>query len=314
MTRLQNHMKMNTFEVAQQLPSYSLEACMANFHIECRLSYEVTEPTDFIFMIHAAHHPQQRICTEELILNENIEPHVFVDAAGFNRVLRAHVPTTNEFSLIYRSEIEVYPLDLEVIEQLPECAIVDLPNDVIPYLWSSRYCPTEMLMRMAQRTFGHLPKGYSRVYAITEWVHEHIAYVVGSSNPQTTAADVLLQQAGVCRDFAHLAITLCRCLNIPARLVVGYVEFDEPPPDFHAVFEAYLGDRWVLFDPTKMAPIGNVVRIAAGRDAVEVAFCSSYGNIKMLTMQPMVCDAIPNQEPHFQEGDTLDPIENPSVA
>jgi transglutaminase-like putative cysteine protease len=104
----------------------------------------------------------------------------------------------------------------------------------------------------------------------------------------TTARDVFNQRAGVCRDFAHLGVTFCRALNIPARLVVGYAQFDDPPPDFHAVFEAYLGGRWVLFDATHMSPIDDVVRIATGRDAKDVAFATIYGPATMLSMAPLV--------------------------
>jgi len=97
-----------------------------------------------------------------------------------------------------------------------------------------------------------------------------------------------VQRRGVCRDFAHLGVTFCRALNIPARLVVGYANFDEPPPDFHAVFEAYLGGRWVLFDATRMSPLDGLVRIASGRDAKDVAFAMIYGPATMTGLTPCV--------------------------
>jgi transglutaminase-like putative cysteine protease len=102
---------------------------------------------------------------------------------------------------------------------------------------------------------------------------------------------VFVQRAGVCRDFAHLAVTFCRALNIPARLVVGYARFVEPPPDFHAVFEAWLGGRWVMYDATRMAPLDSLVRIAVGRDAKDVAFATIYGPATMVAMSPLV-DAV----------------------
>lgn len=278
---------------------------MASFHIECHLKYEVKDTTDFIFMIQAAHCEQQHIRREELQIPAHLPQSYFTDITGLNRVMRVHAPKNTELSIVYRAEVEVYELDHNAIKQLPELNVKDLPDEVMSYLLSSRYCPTEPLMEMAQRTFGHLPRGYSRVNAINDWVHENIAYVVGASDARTTAVDVLTQRAGVCRDFAHVAITLCRCLSIPARMVVGYVEFRDPPPDFHAIFEAYLGGQWVLFDPTKMEPTQNVVRIATGRDAVELAFSSYYGDVNMLSMQPLVCDAIPGQAPQFIQGDTL---------
>jgi len=98
-------------------------------------------------------------------------------------------------------------------------------------------------------------------------------------------------RAGVCRDFAHLGVTLCRAVNIPARLVVGYSQFDEPPPDFHAVFEAWLGGEWVMFDATRMAPVDGIVRIAMGRDAKDVAFATIFGPAVMTSMNPLIWPA-----------------------
>ena len=145
---------------------------------------------------------------------------------------------------------------------------------------------------MAQRTFGQVPRGYGRVQAIVDWIREHIHYQVGQSNITTTARDVLANRVGVCRDFAHVGITMCRALNIPARFVVGYVEFEQPPPDFHAIFEVYLGGRWILFDPTGLAPVENVVRIASGPDAMDVAFATIYGPARMTDIQPNIGEVL----------------------
>lgn len=134
--------------------------------------------------------------------------------------------------------------------------------------------------------FGTLHGGHSRVRAICDWVHDNVSYRVASSNATTTARDVFLQRAGVCRDYAHLAVTFCRALNIPARLVSAYAHFDEPPPDFHAIFEAYLGGRWVLFDPSRMAPVHAVARLATGRDAKDVAFATIFGPARMVSISP----------------------------
>jgi transglutaminase-like putative cysteine protease len=122
------------------------------------------------------------------------------------------------------------------------------------------------------------------VRKLVQWIHDSIEYKVGSTCSTTTAHDVLTQRAGVCRDFAHLGITMCRALNIPARIVVGYVWFDEPPQDFHATFEAWIGGRWVLFDPTGMAPVDRLVRIGTGRDAKDVAFSTFFGDVTMTRM------------------------------
>ena len=119
-------------------------------------------------------------------------------------------------------------------------------------------------------------------------VVETAQYQIGSSNPNTSAADVVLQRAGVCRDFAHLGIAFCRALNIPSRFIASYASFPDPPPDFHALFEAFLGGRWYLFDPTELAPRNQVVRIGTGRDATEVAFATIFGTAQMTLMSPTV--------------------------
>jgi transglutaminase-like putative cysteine protease len=106
-----------------------------------------------------------------------------------------------------------------------------------------------------------------------------------------------VQRAGVCRDFAHLGITLCRALNIPARIVVGYVWFDEPPQDFHATFEVWLGGQWVLFDPTGMAPVDRLVRIGTGRDAKDVAFSTFFGQVEMTRKELEVLEHEPRRTP-----------------
>ena len=166
--------------------------------------------------------------------------------------------------------------------------MTSVPDDVLRYLMPSRYCESDVMSRVAQQLFGHLSPGLSRVRAVESWIHESILYLPGFSNSTTTAQEVFVQRAGVCRDFAHLGITLCRALNIPARLVVGYVHFAEPPQDFHAVFEAWLDNQWVLCDGTKMAPIDRLVRVGTGRDAKDVAFATIFGGVQMLRKELVV--------------------------
>ncbi len=170
----------------------------------------------------------------------------------------------------------------------PELPISELPDEVLRYLLPTRYCESDLLGAVARQTFCALPPGHQRVQRDLRWVHQNIEYRIGSTDATTTARDVFLQRAGVCRDFAHLSIALCRALNIPARLVSGYARFAEPPPDFHAVFEAYLGGRWVLFDPTQMVPVDQLVRVAHGLDAKDIAFATIYGPARMTGMSPEV--------------------------
>ena len=166
--------------------------------------------------------------------------------------------------------------------------IAELPDSLLHNLMPTRYCESDVMGRTAQKLFGAVTPGAPQVLAVVEWVHQHIDYQIGATQSTSTAQDVYMQRAGVCRDFAHLAVTFCRALNIPARLVAGYAPFDEPPPDFHAVFEAYVGDRWMILDATRMSPPERLVRIVGGRDAKDVAFATLFGPAQMLSMAPEI--------------------------
>jgi transglutaminase-like putative cysteine protease len=232
-------------------------AVAQTFDIDCTLDYEVSGATDFIFQIHAHHGMDQQVLSESLVITPDLPRHVFSDPGIGHRFMRLHAES-GPITLRYRARVRrtVQPLD-----------------------------------SLAQELLGHLPRGLSRVQAVVDWIHQNINYQIGTSNAMTTARDVLANRTGVCRDFAHLGVTFCRALNIPARLVVGYARFDEPPPDFHAVFEAYLSGQWVMFDATYMSPIDNLVRVATGRDAKDVAFATIYGPATMLTMAPLITPA-----------------------
>jgi transglutaminase-like putative cysteine protease len=160
--------------------------------------------------------------------------------------------------------------------------IAELPHDVLVFLLASRYCETERLMEAAWSRFGSAPLGWSRVQAICDFVHSHVRFGYQHARATKTATDVIIERRGVCRDFAHLAITLCRCMNIPARYCTGYlgdigVPPEPDPMDFSAWFEVYLGGRWYAFDARHNIPrIGRIV-MARGRDAADVAFSTTFG-------------------------------------
>lgn len=255
------------------------------FDIDCTLAYEVRGPTDFVFQIHAHSGMDQRVLSESLVITPDLPQHVYADPTIGHRFLRLHVDS-GPVRLHYQARVQrtVQPLD----PQAQELPIADLPDDLLHNLNPTRYCESDHLSGATQAMFGQLPRGLSRVLAIVEWIHQNITYQIGTSNAMTTARDVLANRTGVCRDFAHLGVTFCRALNIPARLVVGYAQFDEPPPDFHAMFEAYLGGRWFMFDATHMSPIDDLVRVATGRDAKDVAFATIYGPATMLEMAPLI--------------------------
>ena len=246
--------------------------------VETRLAYRVREPSHCRFNIEVAHWPTQEILSEELTITPAVALHTYVEPATGNRFLRFDVPP-GLLEVRYKADVQVHwepePADL------PEVPVNRVPDALIGDLLPTRFCESDLLCGFAREKFGRLPPGVERVRAVVDWVHANIAYRPGSTTSTSTAQDVLVQRAGVCRDFAHLCITFCRALNIPARLVAGYVWFDDPPQDFHAIFEAWLGGRWVLFDATGMAPVDRLVRIGTGRDAKDVAFSTVFGAMEM---------------------------------
>ena len=168
------------------------------------------------------------------------------------------------------AEIESSPTTRD-ISNIPQVPIDQLPFDVMNHLYPSRYCQSDKLARFAWRQFGDIADGYEKVTAICNWIYENVDYLEGSSDSSTSAYDTFTLRAGVCRDFAHLGITFARALGIPARFVSAYA-LDLVPQDFHAVFEAYLGGQWYLFDATRLCPLDGILKIAVGRDAADSAF------------------------------------------
>jgi transglutaminase-like putative cysteine protease len=154
----------------------------------------------------------------------------------------------------------------------------------VVYLYPSRFCESDLLFRLAKGEFSQTESGFNRVTRICNWIFQHVEYLRGATNSSTSAFDTVTERAGVCRDFAHLAIAFCRSLGIPARFVSSYA-YGLNPPDFHAHLEAYIGGRWILFDPTRLAPQTSFVRIGQGRDAADTSFATIYGNAQMTGME-----------------------------
>jgi transglutaminase-like putative cysteine protease len=173
----------------------------------------------------------------------------------------------------------------EVCRGAPQTPIEQLPDDALVYLLGSRYCDTQTLSDFAWRTFSTTP-GWDRVQAICDFVHNQIRFDYGAARDDRTASGAFRERVGVCRDFTHLAITLCRCMNIPARYCTGYlgdigVAPDPAPMDFSAWFEAFLAGRWFAFDARHNRPrIGRIV-VARGRDAADVAISTSFGPARL---------------------------------
>lgn len=256
-----------------------------SFSVDCKLSYTLLDDTHFLFLVHALDGSDQQVVEESLRITPAVAGEVHTDPVSRQRVLRLKAKA-GPLTLRYRAQVEVNRLPRD--PHAEEVPIEALPHEVLPYLLPTRYCESDRLASAAFRMFGDVTPGHARVQAINDWIHDHVAYQPGSTDSSTTACDVFLQRAGVCRDFAHLGVTFCRALNIPARMAVGYARFTEPPPDFHANFEAFVGGAWQLFDPTGLTDPQQLVRIAVGRDAGEVAFATLFGSVRTRLIRPEV--------------------------
>jgi transglutaminase-like putative cysteine protease len=173
-----------------------------------------------------------------------------------------------------------------VVPGARQVSVPELPDDVLVYLLASRYCEVERLVGPAWELFGKTPEGWPRVQAVCDWVHDHITFGYQFARPTKTAYDVFRERTGVCRDFNHLALTFCRCLNIPARYATGYLGDIGIPPqpfpmDFSGWFEAYLDGRWHTFDARHNEPRIGRVLMARGRDAVDAALTTSFGTTQL---------------------------------
>ncbi|MCO8125259.1 transglutaminase family protein [Stieleria sp. TO1_6] len=248
---------------------------MTQIQIGSQLNYTVRQETLFLFLVEASQTQHQSIVSESLTFDPQIAVETCNVGPEGNRLCRVVVQPC-ELSVSYQATVEMTP-DQEPPQSVCESDVSQMPADVLPYMNPSRYCESDLLARFAFEEFGQLNRGYTRVQAICDWVNSHLDYTPGSTNTSTTATDVLLQRTGVCRDYAHLAVSLCRGIGIPARYVCGYA-VGLQPPDFHGFMEAFLDGRWYLFDPTKLAETTGLVRIGVGRDAADVAFATITGD------------------------------------
>jgi transglutaminase-like putative cysteine protease len=251
-----------------------------HIHIGFDLRFQVPAPTAAMLLVHAYpfryHFPQP----ETLTIAPGVRSDTFRDLHG-NSCTRLLAPA-GLLTLTSHGVVEVDGLPDSVDSFVGQHLLHELPVETLPFLFSSRYCEVDRLSEFAWATFGQGPTGYLRVQAICDYVHRHIRFDYAHASPFKTAHDAFTCRQGVCRDFAHLAITLCRCMGIPARYATGYlgdigVPNNPAPMDFSAWFEVYLGNRWYTFDARHNAPrIGRIV-MAYGRDATDAALTSSFG-------------------------------------
>lgn len=250
-----------------------------------RLGYEISiecqqrTPTISLLEIHKDRQPDIKRQTR-VLTSPTVPTSVYQDRYG--NACRRFVAPEGSFRILYDAVIEDSGEPDEVNPLAGETPVENLPDDVLGYLLGSRYCETDHLSSLAWNLFGHMPPGWARVQAIVDYVHNRLSFGYGYARSTRTAAQAHEERVGVCRDFAHLAITFCRCMNIPARYVNGYlgdigVPEDPAPMDFSAWVEVFLDGKWYTFDPRhNIQRIGRVV-IARGRDATDVPLLHSFG-------------------------------------
>lgn len=257
---------------------------MKTFGIDCELNYDSPGPATYVFNIAARDDERQHVRSENVLLMPQLSHEEFSDCHG-NRFFRVSA-SGGPLSIRYVAEVEVRP------SAPPQAGVpmnpALLPPETLPFLLPSRYCESDRVFGLASGLFGGHASQAECVEAICAWIRGNIRYRIGTSLAHGSAWDVLQTGTGVCRDFAHLAVALCRAMNIPARFVTAHARWHEPPPDFHALIECHADGQWRLFDPTAMAPVNEVVCIGKGLDATQVPFCTIFGAYRMTRMSPLV--------------------------
>lgn len=254
---------------------------MVRLKFSITLNYEVISAgSDFIFNFHPALTDRQNVLEESLSIQQEVESQELVRNEEGTRYLRLKA-FCGPLSLTYQGIVDINHHH-ENPDLLREMKVSEIPLDVLTYIYPSRYCQSDKFAALANHEFGSMTPGYYRVLAIRDWVTNRTRFTAGSSGSTTSALETLLDHKGVCRDFAHLMIAMCRALNIPARFISGIDYGADPglgPPDFHAYVEVMLSGRWYLFDPSGVTNPMGLVRLGTGRDAADVAFANVFGNV-----------------------------------
>lgn len=270
---------------------------MIRLKLSIELDYEVADPgCDFVFNIHAAHTAHQRVVEETLTLSQDLRSTLDTDPVTCNRYLRLSA-LPGPLKVAYNATVELRHEFAEP-DDVDELPVPGLPWQVLRFIYPSRYCESDRLLKLAMHEFGLRPKGYQRIQAIRDWVEQRTIFAPATSNSNTSAIDTLIDSAGVCRDFAHLMIALCRAINVPARFTTGIDYGADPalgPTDFHAYVEAYLGNRWYMFDPSGTAIPMGFVRFGTGRDAADVAFATIFGPVRSSAPR-IAIEAVPDDK------------------
>ncbi len=256
------------------------------FEVSTILKYGSTGLSTLILNIQPFKSFGQYVISEDFQSTLKLFSYEWVAASGEKRFKVLEIPETKEIVFTYvgivENQIKTIPS-----AQLDDVPISLMPISVLPYLNPSRYCQSDKLYKFAFDKFGNIESAFEKVMAIRNWIFENVAYTAGYTTQQTSALDTVKEQVGVCRDFAHLGVALCRALTIPARYYTGYA-YQLQPADFHACFEVYLGGHWIILDATKLTPINGLIKIATGFDATDTALASSFGNLNFTSMEVRV--------------------------
>jgi transglutaminase-like putative cysteine protease len=264
------------------------------------IDFELVQPTPMLLMLSVRPERIPDLLTPQRItFSPAVESRDYTDAFG-NLCTRVLAPQ-GSFGMSADFVIEDPGQYDEVAPDARQMPVEELPDEVLVYLLGSRYCDTEHLVDIAWREFGAVPAGWERVRAIVDYTHQRITFGYHHACATRTASGGHQEQIGVCRDFAHLAITLCRCMNIPARYCTGYlgdigVPKDPNPMDFSAWFEAFLDGRWITFDARHRVPRMSRIVMARGRDATDVAISTIFGPSTLTTFK-VITDEIVEEVP-----------------
>ncbi|MCL5128602.1 MULTISPECIES: transglutaminase family protein [unclassified Algibacter] len=241
--------------------------------VSCKLEFQIETPTPFILMLRPRSGAQQWVERDEYKIPKNVAISEFTD--NYGNLCQRLVAPSGKFSIYTTADVKVSDY-MDVAFGAPFIEVQNLPNEILGYLLPSRYCESERFHDLAKSITENALPGYDQVAAIENWLRNTISFIPGSSDFPISAAEVNMKQSGVCRDFAHLGIALCRSLSIPARMVVGYL-YELKPMDMHAWFEAYIGGRWYSFDATQSGIKGGYVTVGYGLDAADVAVYNQFG-------------------------------------
>jgi transglutaminase-like putative cysteine protease len=252
------------------------------FHVSCSLEYAAKFPCTLILNVQAQRNASQTILEEHLSIQPEVSISEFTPDSSESRFVRIQTAQHKTLTIEYRASVDV-DIQTYTASSVEATPVAELNGSTIPFLFPSRYCQSDRLSRLAWDLFGKIQNPHQQVVAITDWIHDNVEYLRGTTDSLTSAFDTVTQRTGVCRDFSHLGIALCRALNIPARYFSGYA-YELNPPDFHACFECFIGGNWMVFDATRLAHLNGLVRIGTGRDAADAAVASIFGSARCTHM------------------------------